>query len=168
VSGRLGLPNKEGIREKPAVPGYVKELIEAAGAKKDTLVSSLSENQLVTMAKAQRKWEGWHPGKTESIKAMDGGIVNGPMSGFPATLHGNEIITPLSPNSILEKLAKTPVEESSTITNGLASASAIQTDNTLNSMMATLIEMMENKFDNMIDKLDQNNTYSDKLVKAMA
>jgi len=29
-------------------------------------------------------------------------------------------------------------------------------------------EMMENKMDSMIDKLDQNNTYSDKLVKAMA
>jgi hypothetical protein len=146
--------------------GYIKSITDAMGVPDTTNISQLSARQKQAWADAITQKEGKKTGKI--IEAKKGGITDGPMSGYPATLHGNEIIAPLSPNSILEKLAKTPVEESSTITNGLASASAIQTDNTLNSMMATLIEMMENKFDNMIDKLDQNNTYSDKLVKAMA
>jgi len=160
VSGTLGLPNKEGIREKPAVPGYVKELIEAAGAKKDTLVSSLSQDQLVTMAKAQRKWEGWHPGKTESIQAMDGGIVNGPMSGFPATLHGNEIITPLSPNSILEQLGKTSASS--------AGAQSMMNNSNNNDILNELFNMMSNKLDTMITHLDNGNDLSKKIAKAMA
>jgi hypothetical protein len=42
------------------------------------------------------------------ISALRGGIASGPYSGFPATLHGNELIKPLDKNSILEKLATTP------------------------------------------------------------
>lgn len=37
----------------------------------------------------------------------EGGIVQGPKSGFPVTMHGREIVTPLEPNSILEQLGKT-------------------------------------------------------------
>lgn len=37
----------------------------------------------------------------------EGGIVQGPKSGYPVTMHGREIVTPLEPNSILEQLGKT-------------------------------------------------------------
>ena len=36
------------------------------------------------------------------------------------------------------------------------------------SAMTELFAMMQDKFDEMIDKLDQGNNYADKLVKAMA
>jgi hypothetical protein len=40
-----------------------------------------------------------------------GGIVTGPKTGFPAMLHGKEMIQPLNSDSILEKLATTPSTE---------------------------------------------------------
>jgi hypothetical protein len=149
--------------------GYIKSVVASMGVPDTTTIGKLTAGQKQAWADAITKKEGNNPGKI--IQAKFGGITKGPMSGYPATLHGNEVIAPLSPNSILERLAKTPVSESSAIAamaDGAASKSSIQTDNALNGMMATLIEMMENKMDSMIDKLDQNNTYSDKLVKAMA
>ena len=101
----------------------------------------------------------------QNLSAANGGIVNGPSSGYPATLHGNEIITPLSPNSILEQLGKTPV------TTEIAGSSSSSTSNTIKeiySMNTEIMEMLAGKLDDMIDKLDRGNTYSDKLVKAMA
>jgi len=101
----------------------------------------------------------------QNLSAANGGIVNGPSSGYPATLHGNEIITPLSPNSILEQLGKTPV------TTEIAGSSSSSTSNTIKeiySMNTEIMEMLAGKLDDMIDRLDRGNTYSDKLVKAMA
>ena len=103
--------------------------------------------------------------KNANVSAANGGIVNGPSSGFPATLHGNEIITPLSPNSILEQLGKTPA------TTEIAGSSSSSTSNTIKeiySMNTEIMEMLAGKLDDMIDKLDRGNNYSDKLVKAMA
>lgn len=45
--------------------------------------------------------------RNSKVSARDGGIASGPDSGYPATLHGKEMITPITPNSIIEKLAKT-------------------------------------------------------------
>ena len=101
----------------------------------------------------------------KAISAARGGVVNGPSSGYPATLHGNEIITPLSPNSILEQLGKTPA------TTEIAGSSSSSTSNTIKeiySMNTEIMEMLAGKLDDMIDKLDRGNNYSDKLVKAMA
>lgn len=44
----------------------------------------------------------------DNIPLASGGIVKGPTSGFPATLHGSEMVQPLDKNSILQKLATTP------------------------------------------------------------
>ena len=101
----------------------------------------------------------------KAISAARGGVVDGPSSGFPATLHGNEIITPLSPNSILEQLGKT------TASTEIAGSSSSSTSNTIKeiySMNTEIMEMLAGKLDDMIDRLDRGNTYSDKLVKAMA
>lgn len=45
------------------------------------------------------------------IQAEKGGIVDGPKSGYPATLHGKEVIVPLAQNSVLEKLAKASIAD---------------------------------------------------------
>ena len=95
--------------------------------------------------------------KNANVSAAKGGIVDGPKSGFPATLHGNEIIAPLSPNSILEQLGKTSVEEMKSIGSN-ESSMAYQ----------AVMDMLSTKLDDVIDRLERGNTYSDKLVKAMA
>lgn len=96
------------------------------------------------------------------LQAKKGGITQGSMNGYLVEAHGDEIISPLSPNSILEQLGKTPVPT--------AAVSSAQYDNSeMNGkMLKQLFSMMENKFDEMIRKLDTGNDYSDKLVKAMA
>lgn len=93
--------------------------------------------------------------RSGGISAKDGGITDGPMSGYPATLHGNEIISPLSPNSILEQLAKTPA---------VASAVAANQSNASDILME-LHELMETKFNDMINTLKDGNDLTDKLLK---
>ena len=96
-----------------------------------------------------------------SVFAKEGGIANGPMSGYPATLHGNEIITPLSPNSILEQLGKTPA------TTEIAGSSSSSTSNTIKeiySMNTEVMEMLAGKLDTMISKLSDSNDTQSKLL----
>jgi hypothetical protein len=99
------------------------------------------------------------------------GLFNGSKSGYPVELHGREAVVPL-PDPASKIKIETPDKEplSSVISNTMNTTSGTTdtTNNALNDMMAALIEMMEEKMDTMIDKLDVNNTYSDKLVKAMA
>lgn len=79
-----------------------------------------------------------------NIELAKGGIASGPYSGFPATLHGNELIQPLSRNSILEKLATTPINEIFTPT--VTETRNIDTGNDIKKMS----ESMNDKFDSMI------------------
>jgi hypothetical protein len=45
------------------------------------------------------------------LKAEKGGVFTGPSSGYPATLHGTELIAPLVNNSALMMLAKSPATQ---------------------------------------------------------
>jgi len=96
------------------------------------------------------------------ISAAAGGITSGPKSGYPATLHGTEVITPLEPNSILEKLAKTAAD-SSTITN-----SSVQIDQAMREMTqmhSNMMELFRDKLDEMISQLETSNDTQDALLK---
>ena len=95
------------------------------------------------------------------LSAATGGITDGPKSGYPATLHGNEIITPLSPNSILEQLGKTPA------TTEIAGSSSSSTSNTIKeiySMNTEIMELLAGKLDTMISKLSDSNDTQSKLL----
>ena len=76
-------------------------------------------------------------------------------------MHGNEIITPLSPNSILEQLGKTPA------TTEIAGSSSSSTTNTIKeiySMNTEVMEMLAGKLDTMISKLSDSNDTQSKLL----
>ena len=95
------------------------------------------------------------------LKAKKGGMFNGPESGYPVEMHGNEIITPLSPNSILEQLGKTPA------TTEIAGSSSSSTTNTIKeiySMNTEVMEMLAGKLDTMISKLSDSNDTQSKLL----
>ena len=110
-----------------------------------------------------QKAQGFSALGDSAISAKDGGITSGPMTGYPATLHGPELITPLSPNSILEQLAKTVAEPSAAASTGTDDASAILTE--MRDMQANFYAMMEDKFDQMINNLGTGNDISDKLLR---
>jgi hypothetical protein len=78
--------------------GYAKDLAKAAGATMDTVIGQLSDSQLLSMVTKQRVWEGFKAGQV--IQAADGGVFDGPKSGYSATLHGPEAVIPLKDGAV--------------------------------------------------------------------
>ena len=96
-------------------------------------------------------------------------MFDGSTGGYPVTLHGREAVVPLPDPSSKIKIEKPDKDElSSVVSNTSNSVSTAVANSRTDEMIAELMEMMTNKMDDMISKLDQGNTYSDKLVKAMA
>jgi hypothetical protein len=82
------------------------------------------------------------------LKAMNGGIFDGPTSGYDVELHGREAIVPLN------NVSKEPL-----------SSMAMPGVDQLSSITQAMMQMMEDKFDAMIDKLSTGNDISDKLLR---
>jgi len=90
------------------------------------------------------------------LKAYDGGIFNGPIGGYNVELHGREAIVPLpSPNELVKEGSKEAALP------GNASANA----ENANSIIADLMAMMEEKFDDLIDAIQEGNDTSEELLK---
>lgn len=99
-------------------------------------------------------------------KARNGGVFSGPDTGFPVELHGNEVVTPFDPSSLLAKLMLAPASESiakltPSTTPVNSAADAIQNM----SMFSDMIDMLSDKLDTMISKLETGNDTQDKLLK---
>jgi hypothetical protein len=98
-------------------------------------------------------------------QAKNGGLFKGPRSGYPVMLHDNEYVIPdfKIPNFVasMQKVVQKdlPMTPSTTTTS-----SSSQSDNTLE-IMGDLYAMMEEKFDAMIDALEDGNNTADKLLK---
>lgn len=87
------------------------------------------------------------------ISANTEGIAQGPESGYPATLHGPELIKRLTPNSILDVMSKTPAQST------IASTSSTQPDNNI---LMDLVHNLYEKMDNVVSELNTlNNTQSE-------
>ena len=81
------------------------------------------------------------------------GIASGPESGYNATLHGNELIKRLTPNSVLDVMSKTPAQSSTTAGSGM------QADN---SILMDLVQNLYQKMDDVVSELsDLNDTQSE-------
>ena len=99
-------------------------------------------------------------------KAFDGGVFDGPKGGYPVELHGREAIIPM-PNPG-DKLSIDKAQKDGSVSKG--ALSSIVADNTTNSnngssILIDLYSMMEEKFDDLIEKMDTNNKYTDKILK---
>lgn len=100
------------------------------------------------------------------IKAAQGGIFDGPSSGYPAELHGSEMVAPLDTNSILMKLATTPA--SATAGDITASTSKIEKE-IIEKISTTNLETMQallDKFDSLINAIEEGNSVRDKMYKS--
>lgn len=141
--------------------GYARDLARAAGSTMDTVIGQLSDAQLKSMVQKQRAWEGFREG--EVIKAAKGGIASGPTTGYPATLHGNEMIVPLDPNSLLAELGKKSKEEA---TQAMANKSGgDEPMKELANINQTMMDMLSSKLDAMISRLETSNDTQSKLLK---
>jgi predicted chitinase len=97
-------------------------------------------------------------------QAMDGGMFNGPMSGYPVTLHGPELVVPdfKIPN-FMASMKDVVKKDLPSVAPSTPTTSSEKSDMT--SVMEDLYAMMENKFDNLISVMEAGNATSDKLLK---
>ena len=98
------------------------------------------------------------------LKARNGGIFNGPTSGYDVQLHGREAIVPLpNPNSIISVNEGVKKESVTTAMQDLGSTSS--STESPSAILQELLSLMENKFDAMISQLSTGNDISDKLLR---
>ena len=83
------------------------------------------------------------------LKAMDGGIFDGPSSGYDVELHGREAIVPLNNDATKDPL----------------SSMSMPGVDQLAGITQAMMQMMEDKFDEMISQLSTGNAISDKLLR---
>jgi hypothetical protein len=88
-------------------------------------------------------------------QAREGGIFSGSNMGFPVELHGNELVAPLDPNSILAKMLTASPSEAASMMNGTGS-SGVSTE---------MIEAMINKFNTMISYLSEGVDIQQKILR---
>ena len=95
--------------------------------------------------------------------ARFGGVFSGPESGYPVMLHGDQETVVTKPqfdemaNGVKKESVATAMSNlSTTTTNTMESPSAI---------LQELLDLMEDKFDTMIDRLSTGNDISDKLLR---
>jgi hypothetical protein len=106
--------------------------------------------------------------RSSKVSARDGGLATGPETGYPATLHGNEMITPLDPKSILAEMGKKSMSEISTQIQekaGQIQSSDPEVFKELASINQSMMDMMATKLDVVIDKLDSSNNTQSKILK---
>lgn len=142
--------------------GYAKDLAKAAGATMDTVIGQLSDSQLKSMVQKQRVWEGFKAGQV--VSAASGGMFDGPKSGYPATLHGNEAVIPLKNGSV-------PVTINSTGLMDLMPKMDMDSEMS-EKMSQSFAKVMPPEFKNLVDSLStmvqqQQNTNSTAIQERM-
>jgi hypothetical protein len=102
-----------------------------------------------------------------TLMARSGGVFNGPPGGYPVELHGREAVVPLTNPG--DKISIDKAQQDGSAKKG--SLSSVVADTTTSSkdngsaILMDLYSMMEEKFDDLIDKVNTNNNYTNKLLK---
>ena len=115
---------------------------------------------------------GHFHGQIKDRQAYDGGIFDGPRAGFNVELHGREAVVPLpNPESVIsvdDGVKKDPLANVMADTNAqISNLSNIQLPgmDQLAGITEAMMKMMEDKFDDMIDKLESSNTIQEKIYR---
>ena len=95
--------------------------------------------------------------RNSKVSARDGGLATGPESGYPATLHGKEMILPLKGDSILEKL--------STMSAGMMQKESGLDSKGIQSLMNSMMEMNQKATNEWATKID--NVQGDGLLEKL-
>ena len=141
---------------------YINEVVHATRSSPFTTLNSLNMAQRQALVSTITKMEGFKPG--EIIEAKTGGLAIGPSTGYPALLHGTEMVVPLDPNSILAELGKKTTDEvAAQITTKTTETTQLQTD--IVNINKNLMEMISSKLDSVINKLDTGNDTQSKLLR---
>jgi hypothetical protein len=106
------------------------------------------------------------PNDPVHFQARDGGMFNGPNSGYDVTLHGREMVIPTPDVSkMFDGKDKVDKQELSSVFNQQNTNNTQTSDTATADMIAKLMEMMEEKMDDMIDKLSDSHSTQEQLLK---
>jgi hypothetical protein len=83
--------------------------------------------------------------RSQMPQAREGGIFSGSDSGFPVELHGNELVAPLDPNSILAKM----------LTASPSEAAAMMPASSAGSASSEMTQTLMDRFDTIINYLSE-------------
>jgi hypothetical protein len=99
----------------------------------------------------------------ELPQAASGGIFSGPNTGYPVAMHGNELVAPLDPNSIIAKMLTSTPDQAMQ----MASQNSATTNNTPENSGITVevFTMLAEKLDTMITMLSTSNDTQEQLLK---
>jgi hypothetical protein len=95
--------------------------------------------------------------------ARFGGVFSGPESGYPVMLHGDQETVVTKPQ--FDDMAEGVKKESVTTAMSNLSPTTTNTIESPSAILQELLDLMENKFDTMIDRLSTGNDISDKLLR---
>jgi hypothetical protein len=106
------------------------------------------------------------PNDPVHFQARNGGLFNGPNSGYDVTLHGREMVIP-SPDvsKMFNDKGKVEKQELSSMFNQQNTNTMQSTDTAMVDILVKLMEMMEEKMDDMIDKLSDSHSTQEQLLK---
>jgi hypothetical protein len=100
------------------------------------------------------------------LKAKNGGLFDGPTSGYDVELHGREMVIPAPDVSkVFGDKDNVEKQELSSVFNQQNSTTTQMDDSATVEMLAKLMEMMEEKMDDMIDKLSDSHSTQEQLLK---
>jgi hypothetical protein len=106
------------------------------------------------------------PNDPVHFQARNGGIFNGPNSGYDVTLHGKEMVVPTPDVSkMFDGKDKVDKQELASVFNQQNTNNTQSSDTATADMIAKLMEMMEEKMDDMIDKLSDSHSTQEQLLK---
>jgi hypothetical protein len=94
--------------------------------------------------------------------AKFGGLFNGPLSGYPVTLHGRETVTPMpNPNSLVASNEAPTVQKEPLPT----ATPAAPTANADSGVLLELFKMLSDKMDTLSDHMASGNDTREELLK---
>ena len=104
------------------------------------------------------------------LRAKNGGMFDGPTSGYPVELHGREMIAPLNADSILMKLAKTPANapENKGMLDHATNSTQHPVDNSMKQVMGLhqdTMKMLSHKLDSVIHVLENTHSTQNKILR---
>ena len=97
--------------------------------------------------------------------AEKGGVFDGPKTGYPAVLHGSEMVAPLKLDSILMKLAKTPALPAAAETAIKKTSTTSNESEAIYMRNVGLNHEIVRKLDQVIDLLENDNDTQTKILK---
>jgi putative chitinase len=153
-------------------PDIAQQLAIAYFKEKQKAGVNLSDSRQVSKAVGHVDIGGEESGRRELLaqnildklpQAAEGGIFSGSNTGYPVAMHGNELVAPLDPNSIIAKMLTSTPDQIMQMANQNSPATSSNPEN--NGLTLEVFTMLAGKLDEMINILNTSSDTQEQLLK---